>query len=140
MKELNVASSIGFRHVIEDGLSILSDEGIDSDRRKYVLDDLINLLEQAKKGADLIKGHELFVGSDERDAFETYRLLERNLSVNWNEKLDEAKCALDNLKNNSDLSVEMRGVAISLFKELHTRIEQQSSMGIPREPEEINII
>lgn len=141
--EFDLVASVGFRHVIEDGISILSNDGLDSERRKYVLDDLTNLLHKAMKGSDLVSRSSLFVRSDERSAFEAFSLLNRYLGYgydpDWREKLPAAERAFDQLKKNADVSPEERTTAIALLRELLVRIKRQSGMEIPEQPEEIRI-
>ena len=63
VSETNLAAEVGFRHVIEDALSVLSKHDIDPDRRSYVLEDLANLLRDASRGADLVNRRLLFLTS-----------------------------------------------------------------------------
>lgn len=143
VNESSLVASVGFRHIIEDGISILSDGNLDSERRKYVLEDLTSLLHEAMKGSDLVSRSSLFVRSDERSAFEAFSLLNRYLEhgydPSWREKLPATERAFDHLKKNVGVSPEERTTAIALLRELLVRIKRQSGMEIPEQPEEIRI-
>jgi hypothetical protein len=53
--KMNWTNSLGFRHLIEDGITILQNRAIERDRRKHVLDDLSEMMIQAKRGSDLVR-------------------------------------------------------------------------------------
>lgn len=145
MSETNLAAEVGFRHVIEDALSVLSNQDdIDHDRRSYVLEDLTSLLRDAIKGADLVNSNLLFVKSDERNAFDTFSLLDRyfghGTDPDWRDKLPDAEAAFTQLRQNAEVSEKARATAIALLGELLTTIKRQSGMFIPEHPEEIEIV
>ncbi len=143
VSETNLAAEVGFRHVIEDALSVLSKHDIDPDRRSYVLEDLANLLRDASRGADLVNRRLLFVKSDERNAFDTFSLLDRYLGYgidsNWREKPPDARMAFTQLQKNMEVPEKARATAMALLRDLLTTLERQSGMSIPKHPEEIGI-
>lgn len=141
--ESTLVASVGFRHVIEDGLTVLSNRHLNPERRKFVIEDLMSLLRQAAKGSDLANKSLLFVKSEERSAFEAFSLLNRYLEhgydPGWRDKLPAAEEAFTQLKNNADVSPDVRAAATTLLSELLTRIKRQGGMGIPGQPEDIRI-
>lgn len=141
--ESSLIASVGFRHVIEDGITILSSGNLDSGRRKYVLEDLATLLRKATMGSTLASRSSLFVRSEERSAFEAFSLLNRYLGhghdPDWREKLPVTKRAFDQLMKNEDMSPEERTTATALLHELLVRIKRQSGMEISDQPEDIRI-
>lgn len=141
--ESSLVGNIGFRHVIEDGLSVLRNGDLDPKRRKYVLEDLTRLMQEARKGSDLAKHVSLFVRSDEISAFETFSLLDRYLKhghdVHWREKLPGAEKTFTQLALNAEVSPEARTAAIALLTELLAGVKRRNSIGIPEQPEEIKI-
>jgi hypothetical protein len=141
--ESGLVASIGFRHVIEDGLSVLQNGNLEPTRRAYVLDDLTALLRGAIKGSDLARQVSLFVRSDDRNAFEIFSLLDRYLGhgydPDWREKLPSAEKAFTQLKENVEVAPEARSEAIALLTELLSSVKRRNSVGIPEQPEEITI-
>jgi hypothetical protein len=75
----NWTSGLGFRHLMEDGIAILQNQPVGPDRRKYVLDDLSELIGRANRGSDLFRNHALFVASGDRGAVESFSLFDRFL-------------------------------------------------------------
>ena len=141
--ESNLVASIGFRHVIEDGLSVLQNDDLEPGRRAYVLEDLTTLLRGAIKGCSLASQVSLFVRSDDRNAFEIFSLLDRYLGhgydPDWRDKLPLAEKAFTQLQENSDVSSDARSAAIALLTELLSSVKRRNSIGIPEQPEEIRI-
>lgn len=62
------SSNIGFRHVVEDGLSILKGEALDDERRSYVLKELAERFESAKRGFEMAEQAKFFFGKADQAA------------------------------------------------------------------------
>lgn len=141
--ETALIAGVGFRHVIEDGLAVLSREHLDPGRRKYVVDDITNLLRDASRGLELVNRSTLFVNSDERSAVDAFSLLNRYLGhghgQDWGKQLPAAEKAFDELQKNSEPSDDIRAAAADLLQELLIRVQRQSWTGIPEQPEDIRI-
>ncbi|MBT3060182.1 MAG: hypothetical protein AB2696_08090 [Candidatus Thiodiazotropha sp.] len=136
--DIDFMAGVGFRHVIEDGLVVLSKGDMDSARRKYVVDDLTNLLSEAIRGLELVNRNALFVNSDQRNAVDTFSLLDQYLGhgydPSWGNQLHIAEEAFDKLQKNEEPSDEARTAAIQLFEELLTKIKRQGWTGILEQP------
>jgi ribosomal protein L29 len=142
--EQNATTSVGFRHVVEDGLALLRDENLAQDRRKYVLDDLVALLAEAHRGDEIIRQETLFAGSEIKRAMESFSLLNRYLRTRYDEelasKLQESKEALENLRSNTRVSKAARSTAIEVLEALLSGMKREGGTGIPTVPEEISLI
>ena len=142
MNQSTLANSIGFRHVLEDGLAILSkqDHSIDIDRKKYVLEDLVSFLSKAVEGLSISSEQSLFVGSSEKNAFEVYLLLKRYLAhdADWTNKLRLTESALCHLSQDVDVPADEQGAALELIENLLDRVRSQG-LGVPLQPESISL-
>lgn len=134
------AASVAFRHVIEDGLSILSSKNLDPSRCGYVLAGLRDLINEATKGFELVRQHSLVVSSDDRNAYESFSFIERHLSHHYNEQLIQAsKTAFDQLAKNATPSKKSHDAAVTLLQQLLSSISREGNSGIPSEPEQIKL-
>ncbi len=113
---------IGFCHVIEDVLSVLAQQDIGLARRRYVLEDLANLLANANRGAGLARRKLLFVAPTEKAALDAFFLLDRCLSndPDWKEKLHGTQRVLALLRRNAEIEVSQkaRAAATAQLKDL----------------------
>ncbi len=139
----NWTSGVGFRHLVEDGIAVLRNEPVLPDRRKYVLDDLSELIGQANRGSDLFRNHALFVASGERGAVESFSLVDRFLggaeSDYWKSILSQAQDALHQLRNGDIPTAESRDAAVSLLKKILSGLIREPKPGASNMPEEIRI-
>lgn len=134
-------SSVSFRHVIEDGLSILSSKKLEQARREYVLAGLRNLINDATKGFELAQRHSLVVSSDDRNAYESFSFIRRHFGDRYNEQLiQSAKTAFDQLAKNDTPPKEPHDAAIKLLQQLLSSISREGNSGIPSEPEQIKLV
>lgn len=141
---MSSTSSVAFRHVIEDGLSILSAKQLEPTRRKYVLEDLASLMREASRGFELANRNHLLVSSDERNAYESFSFLDRYLSNRYDDHLirnvlQKAQATFDQLCNNNQVSQETQDLTVKLLEELLSSVKREGSRGIPSEPEEIKL-
>jgi hypothetical protein len=139
----NWTSGLGFRHLVEDGIAVLQDQPVGSDRRKYVLDDLSELIGRANRGSDLFRNHALFVASGDRGAVESFSLVDRFLggaeSDYWKSILSQAQEALHQLRNGDVPKAEARDAAVSLLKKILSGLIREPKPGVSNRPEEIRI-
>jgi hypothetical protein len=136
-------SGLGFRHLIEDAVAILQDRPVESDRRKYVLDDISELIDKANRGSDLFRSNALFVASADRSAVESFSLVDRFLggaeSDYWKSVLAQARGALHQLRSGSTPALEEREAAIELLKKILAALAREPKPGVATKPEEIRI-
>ena len=136
----NPAATVAFRHLVEDGLSILAAKPIEPARRQYVLEGLRDLIEQASKGSELVRQRSLVVSSDDRSAYESFSFIERHLSHHYDDKLIQgARDAFKRLSQNADLTPDTRDAASVVLEKLLSSISREGNTGIPHEPEEIKL-
>ena len=137
----NWINGLGFRHLIEDGVAILQNRPIDADRRKYVLDDLSDLVLTAKRGSDLVRNNALFVASADRNAVESFSLLDRFLDEaetdQWKVILEQTEQALKQLQRGAVPTQESREAAIVLLKQILSGLIREPKPGVSSQPEEI---
>ena len=141
--ERNLTMGIGFRHVIEDALAILKNEEVDQNRRDFVLQDVDGLLREAIKGLDLERRDSLFVGSANRNAFDTLQFFDHYLSTagqeEWKDQLPEVQATFNNLLVGNAVEEVQKATSIGIFELLLQRSKWQDFIGVPLHPEEIKI-
>jgi hypothetical protein len=125
-----LAINVGLRHVIEDGLAILANDHLTDDRRKFVVEDLSDLLGNAYRGSELAKNSSLFVKATDRTAFEAYSLLDRlsgDGSTAIREQLRASAEAFDALKHEKEFSDDQKKRVTQFLKQLLGSLERQDS-------------
>ena len=141
--QFNLSASIGFRHVIEDGIRILAKrDGIDVARKKFVVDDLVGLLSQATRGSEVANQNSLLISTGDKTAVETYSFLDRFLSRDdkqLQEKLRKAQAAFKVIADNAEPSAENQTTALELLNELLASIERRGASEIPEQPENVRL-
>lgn len=140
--ELGVANTLGFRHLLEDGLAILRGADLSVDRRAFVLQDLKQLVSDATRGSDLAQTGALFVAPHERSAYATFSLLDRYLSDKYADHLKEmlqaAEMSFDEFRRQAPHVTESaRKAAETLLLEMLSHLQRDPRPGIPQEPEDI---
>lgn len=141
----NWTNGLGFRHLIEDGLAILTGRTMTPDRREYVVADLSELVLQAKRGADLVRGDALSVNIADKNAFESFSLLGRYLDhpheEHWNQMLGKAEEAFNELRKGAaaNLDDDQRAAAADLLRRVLSRLIREPKPGVPSTPEEFRI-
>ena|SRR5713226_3536800 len=138
--EIGLANSVGFRHVIEDGLSIIRGGQIDAGRRAFVLQDLKQLVTDAKRGSNLVQTGVLFVSPSERSAYASYSLLDRYLSDKyadrWKEMLDAAEVSFEEFRRqDAHVTESARNAAETLLREMLSNLHRDPRPSMPLEPE-----
>jgi len=138
-RELATVGSVGFRHVVEDGLTLLKERRLPPARREYVLDELVRLLSDAARGKEIMAEQTLFVGARDRNAYESYSLLDRYLrDESWKSRLEASQGALRRLAEGASASGEERSAAMDLLEELLASLERDASSGLPLMPEDLD--
>jgi hypothetical protein len=137
--DLTAIADGGFRHVVEEGLSLLKGQQLPSERRDYVLERLTTLLREAAVGSQVVARGALFIGSKERDAYESFSLLERHLGhrPGWRELLKRTEEALEALKSAPTAPTQIDPAASQLLEELRGSLRRAGVGGIRSLPEEI---
>src|SRR5665213_2097026 len=129
-------NGLGFRHLIEDGLAILNGRPISADRRDYVVQDLSQLVLQAKRGSELVRSNALSVATDDRSAFESYSILDRywdrSHEEQWNQVLAKAGEAFDRLRKGTaaNLSEDQRNAAANLLEKVLSGLTREPKPGV----------
>jgi hypothetical protein len=139
----NWTNGVGFRHLIEDGVAILQNRPIGAERRKYVLDDLSELMVRAKRGSDLVRNNALFVASSDRSAVESFSVVDRFLegaeNDYWKSVLAQAEEALQQLRSGDIPHANAREAAIGLLQKILTGLTREPKPGVLDQPEELRI-
>lgn len=142
--ETHLGPSVGFRHLVEDGLTILSEKPLERSRQTYVLEDLVSLLNKTLRGSNLLEDSSLFASAEDKKAFATYTFFDRYLGLDLNEKgrkrILAATKAFKELQQGSKVSKEHREAAESLLNELLMGLKHKRGIGVPEDPEEIRIL
>lgn len=129
--ELALATNVGLRHVIEDGVSILDNTRVPPERRRFVLDDLIELLQEAVRGSELLGSSSLLVAGADRSAVDAISLLDRYLRNDSDAVLrDELKAsavAFTALRDGKSVSPSHRKQVVRFMRELLSTLERSES-------------
>jgi len=137
VRSAQLKSAVGFRHVIEDGLTVLQGKRIAPERREFVLGDLNKLFKDAKLGSELVGRTTLFVGSANRSAFESFSLLDQ-LGQLENEELQEsllvAQRAINGLRSNTPVSEEVLAKVRALLEGILATLKREGRTGIADRP------
>ena len=136
-------SAVGLRHVIEDGISILAGRNIAEKRKQYVLDDLQGLFGEVVRGSELVHSNSLFIGQDDRRAFEAYSLFDRYLpdqDTELTEKLRAVAAAFGEIKSGQSIT-DLEAIRLTAFlRAILASLSRQDSAGLPNEPEQVKIL
>jgi hypothetical protein len=96
----NPLASVGFRHVIEDGLAILKGQQLQDDRKRFVLTDLARIADDAAASA---VRHEALMFSERRaESTQIFLLLKKRIPAgdSWQNWLKKAASAFTKLAHN----------------------------------------
>ncbi len=113
-------TGVAFRHVVEDGLSILSaTKDVPETRREYVIDGLAKLFRSATEGSELIVRGRLSVGLASHQAIESFSFIERQVgSIVDSVHMQAASTAFSSLKINASIDAGSLAAAIAMLEEL----------------------
>lgn len=134
------ASNIGFRHVVEDGLSVLKGEDLAKERLSYVLESLAERFESAARGFEMAERAELFFGKANQAANSSSHMLRRYLNDWQDERLpSDVKTALKVLNsirhgNPQRGEPKDRQAAIAVLDALLKGLERDAQRRIPFMP------
>ena len=105
-----------------------------------MLERLATLLAQAIAGSKIVEEDAFFVGSTDKNAFQSYSLLERHIRHHngWRGKLQGAELAFADLHGYPAYGCA-KSVATSLLRELLESLKREGVGGIPSVPEEIQL-
>ncbi len=143
MQDLSSFADIGFRHIVEDALAILSDQPIDPNRRAYVLGDLARLFRDASHGSKIASHRTFFVGSDDKSAYEDFERLDRYLrhryQDTWGQLLDDVSGVLDALQKGVPVSADAKEKSQQVLQEILTSIARKHAYETAPAPREIRM-
>lgn len=118
MYEADSLSSVGFRHVVEDGLAILAGQLIQEKRRDFVLHDLATVINEANNFSKPAGGNAWFSSIRNHEALELYTLLDRRLrdsNKTWQEALETSARVLQQLAGGDSKLDEIQKQATTWF-------------------------
>ena len=136
-----LAGDVGLRHVLEDGLAILSRSELDPGRRQFVLDDLMQLFGDALRGSELLDRTSLLVASADRYAVETYSLIDRYIRSEdpaaVRQDLETSLAAFGALREGRQVQHAEKRKAISFLRQVLTTLERNDVSGILERPDDL---
>ena len=101
------------------------------------------LLQEAYRGSELIEQKNLFAGTENKKAFQTFRLINRHLRAKYGnqlpEKLHATVSVFKNLKDGAPMAEGDCFVGAELLTELLASMRREGGTGIPAYPEEMPI-
>ena len=136
---LDTISTLGFRHVLADAISILRDEGeIDLERRKFVLNDLAKLFRQAAEGSAVTEEPDKFLSTANASAFKSYkyvcRYLPRANGDQISSRLFKVAKYLKKMADEKSVSTREKEALKFLFDELLRGMCAPGRVGLPDRP------
>lgn len=81
---------VGLRHIVEDGIKILEGGMIAPQRREYVLSELKQMVEEARRGSQLVREHAWVVSPSERADFESFSIIDEYLESYASDELERS--------------------------------------------------
>ena len=118
--ELPPAADLSLQHVIENSLAIIEREPFAEDRRRQVLTNLTEILDQASKGSQVVQSNLLAFGTDEQPAFERFAMLFHYLQPLTPDDvpalLAKAKFNLERLRDHQSQSAESKAETLSVLR------------------------
>lgn len=136
LEEPTLAEAVGLKHVIEDGLAVLSGRALAADRRDFVMRDLQTLLNQAIRGSRIASQATLFLGEDDKQAFGSFALIDRYLGAGqiatWLNQAPNALQVIEQIQRAQVPDETQKKVALEILSALLTQIitEPSSEVGI----------
>jgi hypothetical protein len=124
------ASSVGLRHVIEDGVALLNQDQLGEARRKIVLKGLMDIFAGASRGSDVMQVQSLFARVSDKPAVEAFSLLFRYLNPEYRgdlprrieETLDVLKAISDNQQVDAPRLTHARQLLVSLLDAMRREV------------------
>jgi hypothetical protein len=141
--EITMQTGLGLRHVIEDGIAILKGEQFAQQRRDYVLNDLQSLFGEVVRGSALVHSPSLFIGREDKRAFEAFSLLDRFLPSDDHAVQETLKLSADTLgeiKSGKQVSSEQSAKLMNFLMTIVSSLRRQDSAGVPNQPETRNTL
>jgi hypothetical protein len=141
--EMAMQTGLGLRHVIEDGIAILNGEEFAPQRKAYVLNDLQSLFGQVVRGSELVHSPSLFVGRDERRAYEAFSLLDRFLPSNDNSLQETLKASVNTLTeitNGKNVASDKAQQLTNFLKVIVASLRRLDSAGLPNQPDAVSLL
>lgn len=134
--------SIGFRHILEDALSIVRKrDGISAERKQYVLADLANLFDQARHGSEVVERLNFYFDPAESTAVQSFVLIEHHLPESEGSTLTGNLATVSKTLNaiitEQDVEAEDRDTAEKILVKMLTNVRLSGGVGLPQEPESL---
>lgn len=136
--QIDVTRTIGFRHILEECVSILQGDEIHESRREFVLETLASLFEEAVQGSNLLEEGALCLSSRENDAFATLSRLDQFLEITSNpdgtSRLTKAAEVLRDVQNGKQVPEARADSIIETLSGMIQRVRSRSYSSIPETP------
>ena len=141
--ELESLSGIGFRHMLEDGLAIVTgDAKLSDDRRQYILRDLAGLFDEARRGSDVFQRGDYHFDPTESTVLRSFAFVERHLSqeepTSLSPNLATASKVLHAIMDSEPVEQAERQVAGEILRDMLMNVELRGGGGLPEEPEDLD--
>ena len=142
INSLEHSTGIGFRHILEDGVAILSEKpSFDDERRDYVLNDLAALFDNAREGSELYKHDRYVFDPRVSGAVRSCAFIERHLTSREQPDLTgDLAIVSDVLRaivGHKTVKQSDRDVARDILQEMLENLELSGGVSLPEEPEDI---
>lgn len=123
---------LGLQSALEDGLALIRRQPLDDDRRVQVLDNLIEIFNEADRGSQALNVRDLLFAADDRPAFERFTLFFRYLSNAFGAdvptRLTEAAAVLTELRGGNAQDETQRTRVEELIEALLASMEREFSL------------
>jgi hypothetical protein len=132
--EPTLAETVGLKHVIEDGVAVLSGQELAADRRDFVMRDLQTLLNQAIRGSCIASKATLFLGEDDKQAFGSFALIDRYLGAGqvgtWLNRAPNALKVIEQIQRSQVPDEAQKTIALEILTALLTQIITEPSFDL----------
>jgi hypothetical protein len=98
--------TIGLRHIVEGGIRILEGASLEESRRRYILKELEQFLDEAGKASSLVHEHAWVAAPSEKGAIESYLLVDAYMpdAGSLEADLTRASACIQEFKNNESVA------------------------------------
>lgn len=141
--EIESLSGIGFRHMLEDGVAIVTGgTELPEERRQYVLHDLANLFDEAHRGSDVFQREQYHFDPADSTDLSSFTLVERYLSqqesASISQNVETVRNVLRAIRAGRTVDQAEGRIAGEILCEMLASLELRGGIGLPEEPERLD--
>ena len=137
--EIENLSGIGFRHMLEDGVAIVTGGAkLPDERRQYVLHDLTNLFDEAYRGSHVFQQEPYHFDPADSTDLSSFTFVERYLSerepVLISQNVESVRNVLSAMRAGETVDQAEGQIAGDILCEMLKSLELRGGIGLAEEP------